>query len=221
VAELIIAGFPVERPRCLHDNSIMAVQSTMLALGTRLPEFALPDVSVGRAVRSSDFREKRALLVVFLCVHCPYVVHVLPELVKIANDYAPKGVGVVGISSNDVEQYPEDAPVYLAAMGRKVGIKFPLLYDQTQQVAKAFSAACTPDFFLFDSEMRLAYRGQLDDSRPSRGADRPGSGTLNGLDLRGAIDAILAGWPPNPVQRPSIGCNIKWKPGNAPDYFTL
>ena len=199
----------------------MAVQSTMLALGTSLPSFALPDVSTGRVVRHTDFQECRALLVVFLCAHCPYVVHVRPELVRLASDYAENGVRVVGISSNDVVQYPADAPNQLVAMARADGIKFPLLYDASQSVAKAFTAACTPDFFLFDNAAQLAYRGQLDGSRPSRGEGRPASGALDGSDIRSALDAVLAGWPPNPDQRPSIGCNIKWKPGNEPAYFSL
>ena len=188
----------------------------MLALGTLLPDFALPDVSTGRVVKAVDFQECRALLVVFLCVHCPYVVHVRPELVRLANDYTKQRVGFVGISSNDISQYPADAPNHLAAMARADAIKFPLLYDGSQTVAKSFTAACTPDFFLFDSVMRLAYRGQLDSSRPSRAAGRPASGALDGSDLRAALDATLAGWPANPDQRPSIGCNIKWKPGNEP-----
>lgn len=198
----------------------MAVQSTMLALGTPLPEFALPDVATGRVLKTGDFVECRALVVVFLCAHCPYVVHVRTEIVRIAHDYADRGVGFVGICSNDIAQYPEDAPVHLAAMARSAGIKFPLLYDASQAVAKAFTAACTPDFFLFDGAKRLAYRGQLDSSRPARGVGKPGLGAPDGMDLRAALDAVLADWRPNADQRPSVGCNIKWKPGNAPAYFT-
>jgi peroxiredoxin len=193
----------------------------MLALGTSLPKFALPEVSTGRLVQTSDFEECRVLVVVFLSAHCPYVVHVRPELVRLAADYAQKGVGFVGITSNDVTQYPEDAPAKIAAMARSEGLKFPILFDQSQSVAKAFTAACTPDFFLFDAAKQLAYRGQLDSSRPSRGAGKPPSGALDGSDLRAALDAVLAGWPASTDQRPSVGCNIKWRRGNEPDYFVL
>ena len=163
--------------------------------------------------------DARALVVVFLCAHCPYVVHLRPELARLHADYAAKGVAVVGITSNDIAQYPQDAPAPTAAMARDACITFPILYDETQSVALAYSAACTPDFFVFDAARRLAYRGQLDDSRPMRAADRPGRGTLNGADIRAALDAILAGRAPSPEQKPSIGCNIKWKPGNEPEYF--
>ena len=202
-----------------EESFCMSVQSTMLPLGTPAPDFALPDISTGKRVQLSDFQESRALIIVFLCVHCPYVVHVRPELARLASDYSGKGVAVVGISSNDVDQYPEDAPMHLAAMARAEGIKFPILYDQSQKVAKAFTAACTPDFFLFDGRKKLVYRGQLDSSRPSRGPGQSALGALDGSDVRMALDAVLAGWPPNAKQRPSVGCNIKWKPGNAPDYF--
>ena len=201
------------------NNRSMAVQSTMLALGTSAPDFALSEISSGRPVRLVDFQERRALLVVFLCAHCPYVLHVLPELARLGDEYPAKGVGIVGITSNDVAQYPQDAPVHMAALARKEGLKFPILYDQSQSVAKAFTAACTPDFFLFDSTKRLAYRGQLDGSRPARDSGRPALGALDGSDIRAALDAVLAGWPPNPDQRPSVGCNIKWKRGNEPAYF--
>ena len=197
----------------------MAHSSTMLALGTAAPDFSLPDVSDGRTVSLADFAERKALLVMFLCAHCPYVVHVRPELARLARDYAGASVGIVAITANDASQYPDDAPAPTAAMARVAGFTFPFLYDETQAVAKAYSAACTPDFFLFDGTRRLVYRGQLDSSRPGRGADRPGSGALNGADLRAALDAVLAGQPVNPEQRPSIGCNIKWKPGNEPAYF--
>lgn len=197
----------------------MAVQSTMLALGTSAPDFALPEISSGRPVRLVDFQERRALLVMFLCAHCPYVLHVLPELVRLEHEYSGKGVGIVGITSNDVAQYPQDAPAHLAALARKEGLKFPILYDQSQSVAKAFTAACTPDFFLFDQVKRLAYRGQLDGSRPARDSGRPASGALDGSDIRAALDAVLAGWPPNLDQRPSVGCGIKWKQGSEPVYW--
>ena len=189
----------------------------MLALGTVAPDFSLPDVTDGRIVSLADFSGEKALLVMFLCTHCPYVVHVRPELARIARDYA--GAGLVAITANDAAQYPDDAPAPTAAMVRAAGFTFPFLHDETQAVAKAYSAACTPDFFLFDAARRLVYRGQLDSSRPGRGPDRPGSGALNGADLRAALDAVLAGQPVNPEQRPSIGCNIKWKPGNEPAYF--
>ena len=194
----------------------MAVSSTMLALGTAVPDFALPDVTNGRTVSLADFAEKKALLVMFLCAHCPYVVHVRPELARIARNYAGKSVALVAITANDAAQYPDDAPAPTAAMARAAGFTFPFLYDETQAIAKAYSAACTPDFFLFDAARRLVYRGQLDSSRPGRGADRPGSGALNGADLRAALDAVLAGQAVSAEQRPSIGCNIKWKPASEP-----
>lgn len=190
----------------------MAVSSTMLALGTAAPDFALPDVTDGRTVSLADFAERKALLVMFLCAHCPYVVHVRPELARLAHDYAGASVALVAITANDAAQYPDDAPAPTAAMVRAAGFSFPFLYDETQAVAKAYSAACTPDFFLFNAARRLVYRGQLDGSRP-------GSGALNGADLRAALDAVLAGQPVNAEQRPSIGCNIKWKPGHEPAYF--
>ncbi len=197
----------------------MAVSSTMLALGTAAPDFSLPDVAGGRTVSLADFSEKKALLVMFLCAHCPYVVHVQPELARIARDYAGKSVALVAITANDATQYPQDAPAPTAAMAQAAGFTFPFLHDETQAVAKAYSAACTPDFFLFDGARRLVYRGQLDGSRPGRSPDRPGAGTLNGTDLRAALDAVLTGQPVTPDQQPSIGCNIKWKPGNEPSYF--
>jgi thiol-disulfide isomerase/thioredoxin len=155
----------------------------------------------------------------FVCAHCPYVVHVQPELARLAHDYASKSVGFVAITANDVAQYPQDAPQSCAAMARDAGWKFPFLYDEPQAVAKAYTAACTPDFFLFDAARKLVYRGQLDSSRPGRGPDRPGGGVLDGADVRAAIDAVLADNPVNPQQMPSIGCNIKWKRGNEPAYF--
>ena len=197
----------------------MSVSSTMLPLGTAAPDFSLPDVATGRTVSLADYSDRQALLVIFLCAHCPYVVHVLPELVRLARDYAGASVGIVGITANDAAQYPQDAPAPTAAAMRAAGIPFPVLYDETQTVARAYSAACTPDFFLFDAQRRLFYRGQLDASRPGRGADRPGSGALNGADLRATLDATLSGNPVNPEQHPSIGCNIKWKVGNEPGYF--
>lgn len=191
----------------------MAISSSMLALGTPAPDFSLPDVTSGTKVSLSDFADAKALVVVFLCTHCPYVVHVRPELALIESDYAGRGVAIVGITSNDVTQYPDDAPEPTAEMARSAGLRFPILFDETQEVARAYTAACTPDFFLFDAGRRLVYRGQLDSSRPSRGPDRPSAGVLDGSDLRAAIDAVLADKPVNPDQRPSIGCGIKWKTG--------
>ena len=197
----------------------MAVSSTMLELGTAAPDFSLPDVATGKTVQLADFADKKALLVMFVCAHCPYVVHVQPELTRLARDYEDKNVGFVAITANDVAQYPQDAPEASAAMARAAGWTFPFLYDESQSVAKAYTAACTPDFFLFDAARKLVYRGQLDSSRPGRGPDRPGGGVLNGADLRAALDAVLVDQPVNPQQMPSIGCNIKWKPGNEPAYF--
>jgi peroxiredoxin len=183
--------------------------SSMLPLGTSARPFSLPDVVTGRTVSLSDFGEKRALLVIFLCAHCPYVMHVRKELAKLARDYAERNLAVVAISSNDPERYPEDAPEGLRKFAGESGFTFPVLFDETQEIALAYAAACTPDFFLFDAARRLVYRGQLDDSRP-------GTGQCDGRDLRAAIDACLAGIPIDPDQKPSVGCNIKWKPGNPP-----
>ena len=196
-----------------------ATNSTMLPLGTPAPAFTLPDCATGRAVSLADFAGKDALLVVFLCAHCPYVVHVVPELARIARDYVGKSVGIVGITANDVAQYADDAPAPTAAWARAGGLAFPILFDETQSVAKDYTAACTPDFFLFGPDRKLVYRGQIDSSRPMRGADRPGKGAPDGAEMRAAIDAVLAGRAVNPQQVPSIGCNIKWKPGNEPAYF--
>ncbi|MCL6546521.1 MAG: thioredoxin family protein [Bryobacteraceae bacterium] len=183
-----------------------ATESTMLALGTPAPDFSLPDVVSGRTVSLKDFADKKALLVMFICRHCPYVVHVKHELARLGVDYADKPVGIVAISSNDAEAYPEDAPESLKQMALELGFRFPFLYDESQDVARAYSAACTPDFFLFDAGRKLVYRGQLDDSRPGNGIP------VTGRDLRAAIDAVLADQPVNSNQKPSLGCNIKWKP---------
>ncbi|MEQ1861037.1 MAG: thioredoxin family protein [Chthoniobacteraceae bacterium] len=196
-----------------------ATNSTMLALGTPAPHFALPDVATGRTVALADFADRDALLVVFFCAHCPYVHHVSPELARIATDYAGESVAIVGITANDLAQYPDDAPEPTARWARESGLTFPILFDESQVVAKAYTAACTPDFFLFGPQRTLVYRGQIDDSRPMRGPDRPGRGELDGKDMRAAIDAVLAGDPVDERQVPSIGCNIKWKPGNEPAYF--
>jgi peroxiredoxin len=188
--------------------------STMLLeLGTPAPEFRLPDVVSGKTISLSTFAGKPALLVMFICRHCPYVVHVREELARMGRDYAGKSVGIVAISANDAAGYPDDAPAKLAEMARELAFPFPFCYDESQAVATAYTAACTPDFFLFDAERRLVYRGQLDDSRPGNG--KP----LTGKDLRAAIDAVLAGQPVSPEQKPSIGCSIKWKKGNEPPYF--
>ena len=188
-------------------------ESTMLALGTKAPDFELPDVVTGKKISLKSFAGKKGLLVMFICKHCPYVVHVKAELAKLGLDYQAKDVGIVAISSNDAAGYPDDAPDSLKAMSKAEGFSFPLCYDESQEVAKAYTASCTPDFFLFDRERRLVYRGQLDDSRP--GNSKP----LNGRDVRAAVDALLAGKPIAALQRPSAGCNIKWKSGNAPSYF--
>ena len=189
-----------------------ATPSTMLPLGTKAPDFSLPDTK-GNQVRLADFADAPALLVAFVCNHCPYVKHIQEEFVAFAREYMPKGLAIVAISSNDVEAYPQDAPDKMAEESERFGYPFPYLYDENQDVAKAYRAACTPDFFLFDADRRLVYRGQFDDSRP--GSDEP----VTGRDLRAAVDALLAGMPIPEGQKPSIGCNIKWKPGKEPDYF--
>lgn len=187
--------------------------STMLALGTKAPAFSLPDVVSGEDVSLNTFASKKALLVMFICRHCPYVKHVQDELARLGKDYVEKDVGIVAIGSNDAESYPEDAPESLKEMAQELDFNFPYLYDEGQVVAKAYTAACTPDFFVFDEDRKLVYRGQLDGSRP--GNNLP----VTGADLRAALDAILAGETVNPDQIPSVGCNIKWKEGNEPTYF--
>lgn len=189
------------------------VASTMLPLGTLAPDFQLPDV-FGETISLATMKGKQGLLVMFICKHCPFVKHVEAQLAQIGKDYEDKNLGIVAISANDASNYPDDAPDQLQAMAKELGFTFPLCYDETQETAKAYTAACTPDFFLFDGNRSLVYRGQLDDSRP--GNDQP----VTGQDLRNAIDAVLAGKPISDMQKPSIGCNIKWKPGNAPAYFS-
>ncbi|HXY41500.1 MAG TPA: thioredoxin family protein [Vicinamibacteria bacterium] len=186
--------------------------STMLELGTKAPEFRLHDTD-GKEVALADFEDRKALLVMFICNHCPFVKHVQLELARIGRDYQPKGVAVVAISSNDAVQYPDDGPTAMAKEKQRAGYSFPYLFDETQAVAKAYRAACTPDLYLFDAQQRLVYRGQLDDSRPGNGVP------VTGRDLRRALDAVLVGRAVDPKQRASIGCNIKWRPGNEPDYF--
>ncbi len=185
--------------------------STMLTLGTSAPDFSLPDTE-GNLVSAKDFKDAPALLVIFMCNHCPFVKHVIDGLTGLIKVYQAKGVAVVGINSNDVEDYPEDRPEMMAKLAEEKGFTFPYLYDETQEVAKAYHAACTPDFFLFDKARKLAYRGQMDDSRP--GNNIPVTGT----DLRAALDAVLEGKPVPAKQKPSMGCNIKWKQGAEPEY---
>jgi len=187
--------------------------STMLELGTKAPNFNLPDTVSGRTISLDTFADKKALLIMFICQHCPFVQHVQSELARIGKDYMAQGLGIIAISSNSVETHPDDAPEKLKAMAEAQGFNFPFCYDETQEVAKTYTAACTPDFFLFDSTRALVYRGQLDDSRP--GNEQP----VNGKDLRAAIEKVLADEPIGPEQKPSIGCNIKWAPGNEPPYF--
>jgi len=186
--------------------------STMLALGTVAPDFRLPGVT-GKVLSLNDFGRTPALVVAFICNHCPFVKHLRDALAKFGSDCQTRGAAMVAICSNDAERYPEDGPLKMADEARAAGYAFPYLYDQTQEVAKAYRAACTPDFFLFDAARRLVYRGQFDDSRPGNG--KP----VTGADLRSALDAVLAGRPVAQQQWPSIGCNIKWKPGNEPEYF--
>jgi peroxiredoxin len=182
-----------------------ATESNMLPLGTPAPHFRLPDFN-GRIVSLDDFRDAQGLVVAFICNHCPFVRHIRAEFARFAREYQPRGVAVVAINSNDVEAYPQDGPAGMAEEARTAGYSFPYLFDETQQVAKAYQAACTPDLYLFDAARKLVYRGQFDDSRPGRGEP-------TGADLRAACDALLAGRPISPEQKPSIGCNIKWKPG--------
>ncbi len=187
--------------------------STMLPLGTKMPAFSLEDAVTGKTVTDRDAAGAKATLVMFICNHCPFVKHVLDEITRLAGDYIPKGVAVVTINSNDVASYPDDHPDEMKKLAAKKGWRFPFLFDDTQEAAKTFKAACTPDFFLFGPDGGLVYRGQLDDSRP--GSKIP----VTGEDLRAALDAVLAGKPVAKEQRPSIGCNIKWKRGNEPPYF--
>jgi peroxiredoxin len=189
----------------------MAATSTMLPLGTTAPDFAIADVVSGRTVSLQDFDDQDALLVMFICRHCPYVAHVRPAIAGLAREHVGSGLGIVAISANDPDAYPEDAPGGLATEAVEAGYTFPYLFDETQEVAKAYTAACTPDFFLFDRERRLAYRGQFDSSRPRNAVP------VTGEDLRAAIDAVLEGREVSGDQRPSVGCGIKWRPGNEPD----
>lgn len=189
--------------------------STMLPLGTQAPDFSLPDVVSGKNISPQSFAGKKGLLVMFICRHCPYVQHIKEELARLGRDYAGKDLGIVGISANDAANYPDDSPAGLKEFAEEMKFTFPLCYDETQEIAHMYAAACTPDFFLFDKDRKLVYRGQLDDSRP--GSGKP----VTGKDLRAAMDALLdhglTGVPAE--QKASIGCNIKWKKGNEPDYF--
>ena len=187
--------------------------STMLALGTQAPDFSLTDLRSGtKSISLKSFSDREGLLVMFICSHCPYVKHVQDELARLGQDYQQRSLGIVAISSNDPTVQPEDAPNKLKQMAERLGFTFPYCFDETQEVAKAYTAACTPDFFLFDNERKLVYRGQLDDSRP--GNDQP----INGHSLRAAIGAVLERRPVSADQRASLGCNIKWKKGNEPIY---
>ncbi len=191
-----------------------ATPSTMVEVGTPMPKFSLTDTVSGSTIDDDYFNDARAALIMFICNHCPFVIHVRDELINVAKEYAGKGVKTVAISANDPVTHGDDSPEKMAELARKMSFPFPYLFDESQEVAKSFKAACTPDFFLYDSNRRLYYRGQLDDSRP--GNDKP----VDGRDLRAAIDTLLAGGPPPSDQRASMGCNIKWKPGNEPDYYS-
>jgi peroxiredoxin len=209
-----IARKPRLRPPLLHAKARKSWPPLprRCSRSARPRPISLPDVATGRTVSSADFSGEKNLLVIFLCAHCPFVHHVKNELAHIGRDYAGKSLAIVAITSNDTGSHPQDAPEPTAKFAREAGFTFPVLFDATQAVAKKFTAACTPDFFLYDQNRKLAYRGQLDDSRP-------GKGTADGRDLRAAIDALLAGRAVDAKQKPSIGCNIKWRPGNEPEYF--
>ena len=194
---------------------MVATASTMLPLGTPAPDFSLRDATTGADVSLVDFAGQPVVLVMFISNHCPYVKHVAHELAQIGCDYIDQGVAVVAIGANDVESHPDDAPVRMVEFAAKHGFTFPYLYDETQDVARAYRAACTPDFFVFDTDRALVYRGQLDGARPSNEVP------VDGRDLRSALDAALDGAPVAEPQMPSMGCNIKWKPGHEPDYFPL
>jgi thiol-disulfide isomerase/thioredoxin len=181
------------------------IPSTMIPLGTRAPEFTLPDTVSGKELSLNDIKGEKGTLVMFICNHCPFVIHVNEQLVQLGNDYQPNGINLIAINSNDVKNYPEDSPEKMTLVAKKLGYPFPYLFDETQEVAKAYDAACTPDFFLFDAEMRLVYRGQLDGARP--GNDVP----ITGVDLREAMDALLYGEEITQDQKPSMGCSIKWR----------
>lgn len=186
--------------------------STMLPLGTVAPDFRLPDTA-GKTISRDDFKDAPALVVAFICNHCPYVIHIRSGLAQLGRDYLPKGVAIVAINSNDVRNYPAGGPAKMKEEMQVAGYTFPYLFDESQAVAQAYRAACTPDIYLFDRRQKLVYRGQFDDSRPGNGI------AVTGRDLRAALDAVLAGESVSPAQKPGMGCNIKWKSGNEPDYF--
>jgi peroxiredoxin len=192
---------------------MVLTSSTMLPLGTFAPDFALTDTVSGKQVKVSNYADKDALLVIFLCNHCPYVKHIQAGLAALGRDYEKRNLAIVAISSNDPATNPDDSPEKLGQESKRAGYRFPVLFDADQSVAKAYTAACTPDFFLFDSTLRLVYRGQFDASRP--GKDIP----VTGADVRAAVDAVLAGNRASSKQTASLGCNIKWRPGNEPEYF--
>ncbi len=185
--------------------------STMLEIGTQLPAFVLPDTE-GRRVSSQDLTGQGPLLIAFICNHCPYVIHLREGLAALAREYIPRGVAIAAINSNDAARYPDDAPDKMRQEAVRVGYIFPYLFDETQEIAKAFRAVCTPEFYLFDASCQLVYRGQFDASRPGN------SVAVTGQDVRAALDAVLVGQPPDKAQHPSQGCSIKWKPKNAPSY---
>ena len=189
----------------------MAVESTKdMPLGSAAPDFALPDTVSGRTIRLADYAASPALLVTFICNHCPYVIHIRPSLVQFAREYQPRGLAIVAINANDPQTHPQDSPEQMTVEAKKSGFSFPYLFDQSQQTAKAFHAVCTPEFYLFDSQERLVYRGRFDASRPSSQVP------VTGAELRAAADAVLAQRPVPADQKPSVGCSIKWRPGNAP-----
>ncbi|MEL6856199.1 MAG: thioredoxin family protein [Cyanobacteria bacterium J06607_13] len=192
---------------------MVRTESTMLPLGTAAPSFRLEDVTSGKTITLDTFADKKGLLIMFICQHCPFVKLVEDELGKIGQDYAAQGVGILAISANSIETHPQDDPDNMREQVKRASFNFPYAYDATQAVAKSYTAACTPDFFLFDSDFKLAYRGQLDDARPGNGQP------VNGKDLRAALDQLVAGDAIPTQQKPSIGCNIKWAPGNEPAYF--
>ncbi|MGB3788815.1 MAG: thioredoxin family protein [Phormidesmis sp.] len=192
---------------------MVRTESTMLPLGTTAPSFELEDVVSGNTVSLDTFKGKKGLLLMFICQHCPFVKHVEDQLGQIGQDYVPKGIGILAVSANNIESHPQDSPENMREQVKRANFNFPYAYDATQAVAKSYTAACTPDFFLFDGDFKLAYRGQLDDSRP--GNDLP----VDGKDLRAALDKVVAGESVSETQKPSIGCNIKWIPGKEPAYF--
>lgn len=185
-----------------------AIESNMMPLGTKAPYFNLPDTISGKNKTLDELKSDNATVIMFICNHCPFVKHVQTGLVKLANDYIPRGISFVAISSNDAENYPDDSPERMRDVAKQFGYPFPYLYDESQAIARAYGAACTPDFYIFDKELKCVYRGQMDDSRPSN--DIP----VTGKDIRAALDAILEDQPVDQNQKPSIGCNIKWKSGN-------